>query len=102
MEIKFIKTPSKNHNEKKFLFVVCLLTASILFAQSQHVKYNFNTDWKVFVGNAKGGDAVSFSDASWKKVTLPYAWLDDGVARDDVKAKGKLSIIEAQIYEALK
>jgi hypothetical protein len=28
--------------------------------------------------------------------------LDDGVARDDSKAKGTLSIIEAEIYEALK
>ena len=27
--------------------------------------------------------------------------LDDGVARDDAKAKGTLSIIEAEIYEAL-
>ncbi|HJY22488.1 MAG TPA: hypothetical protein VJ279_06360, partial [Hanamia sp.] len=28
--------------------------------------------------------------------------LDDGVARDDMNAKGTLSIIEAEIYEALK
>jgi hypothetical protein len=28
--------------------------------------------------------------------------LDDGVARDDSKAKGTLSIIEAEIYEAVK
>jgi hypothetical protein len=28
--------------------------------------------------------------------------LDDGVARDDMNAKGRLSIIEAEIYEALK
>ena len=28
--------------------------------------------------------------------------LDDGVTRDDAKAKGTLSIIEAEIYEAKK
>jgi hypothetical protein len=28
--------------------------------------------------------------------------LDDGVARDDMNAKGTLSIIEAEVYEALK
>ena len=28
--------------------------------------------------------------------------LDDGVARDDVNAKGTLSIIEVEIYEAVK
>jgi beta-galactosidase len=28
--------------------------------------------------------------------------LDDGVSRDDSNAKGTLSIIEAEIYEALK
>ena len=28
--------------------------------------------------------------------------LDDGVARDDSKAKGTLSIIEAEVYEAVK
>ena len=27
---------------------------------------------------------------------------DDGVARDDAKAKGTLSIIEIEIYEAVK
>jgi hypothetical protein len=43
--------------KKNSIFIICLLTASVLFAQTQRVKYNFNSDWKVYVGDAKGGDS---------------------------------------------
>ena len=36
-----------------------------------------------------------------KMVEVTGKKLDDGVARDDAKAKGTLSIIEAEIYESL-
>ena len=56
---------------KKFShLIVFFLGTSVLFAQVQRIKYNFNSDWKVFVGDSKDADALSFSDASWKKITL--------------------------------
>ncbi len=66
------------------LFILYLLTAAITFSQQQRVKYNFNSDWKVFVGDPKGSDEATFNDASWKNVTLPYAWNEDDAFRKDI------------------
>ena len=71
--------------KKLSLFIIFLLSTSVLWAQTQRTKYNFNSDWKVYVGDAKDGDAVSFPDASWKKVTLPYAWNEDEAFKKDIK-----------------
>lgn len=39
-----------------------------------HGKYNFNSDWKVFVGGLEQDSMSSFDDAAWKDVTLPHDW----------------------------
>ncbi|HEX2630521.1 MAG TPA: DUF4982 domain-containing protein, partial [Chitinophagaceae bacterium] len=46
--------------------------------------------------------AASQGDASARMTEVTGKKLDDGVARDDVNAKGTLSIIEAEIYEKIK
>ena len=43
-------------------------------ASGPRVKYNFNSGWKVLVGDAPGAAAAGFDDAAWKDVTTPYAW----------------------------
>ncbi|HYJ89927.1 MAG TPA: hypothetical protein VEV84_01345, partial [Pyrinomonadaceae bacterium] len=48
-------------------------------------KYNFNSDWKVFIGDAAGADKPAFDDSGWKTVTLPYAWNEDDAFRKDIK-----------------
>ena len=47
------------------------------------------------VGVSKEGGGQQMVEVGGKK-------LDDGVTRDDAKAKGTLSIIEVEIYEAVK
>ncbi len=48
------------------------------FAQENvRAKYNFNSGWLLYVGDAEGADAVAFDDASWKPVTLPHAYNED-------------------------
>lgn len=66
------------------LFLACFLSASILSAQVGRTKYNFNSDWKVFVGDPKNSEDASFNDASWKSVTLPYAWNEDDAFKKDI------------------
>ncbi len=57
------------------LSLLCLLSITAVIAQKgERVKFNFNSDWKVRVGDTTGADAPSFNDESWKGVTLPYAW----------------------------
>ena len=47
--------------------------------------YNLNVDWKLFVGEAKGAEAVEFNDAAWKAVTLPHAWNEDEAFKKDIR-----------------
>jgi beta-galactosidase len=61
--------------------LLCLLS---LTTTAQRTKYNFNSNWKVFVGDTTGAGSVTFNDASWKAVTLPYAWNEDDAFRKDI------------------
>lgn len=73
---------------KKFkLILVILFAASCAFAadfSSQRVKYNFNSDWKLFVGDATGAEKTDFDDSKWKVVTTPNAWNEDDAFRKDI------------------
>jgi hypothetical protein len=71
---------------KLFILFLCVFPgASVLLAQtgSGRAKYNFNSDWKVFVGDTNAS-ASGFADRTWKNVTLPYAWNEDDAFRKDI------------------
>jgi len=71
---------SKNHM-LYYLLVILLWSPIILFAQNPNQaprsKFNFNSDWKVMVGDPAGGERENFDDSDWKRVTLPWAWNED-------------------------
>jgi hypothetical protein len=46
-------------------------------APSARTKYNFNSGWKLYVGDPKGAEAPAFDDSGWKNLTLPHAWNED-------------------------
>jgi hypothetical protein len=52
------------------------------FAQRQ--KYNFNSDWKVLIGDDSSAINNNYNDAGWKNVTLPYAWNEDDAFKKDI------------------
>ena len=58
------------------LSCVCLGQSAVA-----RVKYNFNSDWKVLVGDPQGADQPGFDDSQWKRVTTPYAWNEDSAFR---------------------
>lgn len=70
--------------KKIFFFILSIISFTNSFAQTQRIKYNFNSDWKVYVGDAKGAEGNVFNDASWKNVTLPYAWNEDDAFKNDI------------------
>ena len=47
-------------------------------------KYNFNSEWKLCVGDFTGAEQVNYDDARWKQVTLPYAFNGDEAFRKDI------------------
>ncbi|HEU4932529.1 MAG TPA: DUF4982 domain-containing protein, partial [Pyrinomonadaceae bacterium] len=67
--------------------VICLSTSVTYGAPvgSPRAKYNFNSGWKVFVGDPAGAKEAEFDDASWKTVTTPHAWNEDDAFRKDIK-----------------
>lgn len=78
--------PYTNFMNRKLLLIIVLvfITITETHAQSQRTKYNFNSDWKVFVGDPAEAQQVTFDDASWKNVTLPYAWNEDDAFKKDI------------------
>ncbi|HWS87542.1 MAG TPA: DUF4982 domain-containing protein [Pyrinomonadaceae bacterium] len=69
--------------------LVILCASSLAFAYdppaSPRAKYNFNSGWKLLVGDPKGAEAPGFDDSGWKEVTLPRAWNEDDAFRKDIK-----------------
>jgi beta-galactosidase len=75
---------------KAVTFLVILFAALSAFAadfspKSLRAKYNFNSDWKLFVGDASGAQNVDFDDSTWKNITTPHAWNEDDAFRKDIK-----------------
>ncbi|MBL7739927.1 MAG: DUF4982 domain-containing protein [Chitinophagaceae bacterium] len=66
--------------------IVILFACIFCYAgHSQRVKYNFNSDWKVFVGDDSAAVSAGFNDDGWKKVTLPHAWNEDEAFHKDIR-----------------
>jgi hypothetical protein len=45
------------------------------------IRYNFNSGWRVLVGDPQGAHRPEFDDSQWKQVTTPYAWNEDAAFR---------------------
>jgi beta-galactosidase len=45
------------------------------------IRYNFNSGWRVLVGDPHGAQRPEFDDSEWKQVTTPYAWNEDAAFR---------------------
>lgn len=68
---------------KKRLYLTLAGLLLCMAAFAQRAKYNFNSDWKIFIGDTSAA-APDFNDAGWKKVTLPYAWNQQEAFRKDI------------------
>ncbi len=58
-----------------FLGFLTLILSSL--NMSGREKYNFNSDWKLKIGDIKGAEEKKFNDSDWKRVTLPHAFNED-------------------------
>ncbi|MFT7775062.1 glycoside hydrolase family 2 protein [Roseateles sp.] len=58
--------------------------AFALTAQAARETYNFNTGWRVHVGDVQGAETPAFADQAWKAVTLPRAWNEDDAFAKDI------------------
>lgn len=63
---------------KLFLFTFLLAILSAINIQaSERKKYNFNSEWKLRIGDFPKAKDTKFDDRKWKQVTLPHAFNED-------------------------
>lgn len=67
------------------LFLVFNFSVS-LFAKpvpsgNDRVKYNFNSQWQLHIGDLHNGSDPKLNDVTWKKITLPHAFNEDEAFR---------------------
>src|SRR5260221_5998816 len=67
------------------LFFISIISIGYSAIAAPRVRYNFNPDWKLFVGDPTGAEKPDFDDSSWKSVTMPRAWNEDDAFRKDIK-----------------
>jgi len=71
---------------KKIIVFFCLLPILSVFATpgfdgNMRQIYNFNSDWKLQIGDVANAQPPDFNDADWKKITLPRAFNEDEAFR---------------------
>lgn len=64
------------------LALICAVTLSI---SAQRARYNFNSEWRLNVGDPADAAKPAFDDSKWKEVTLPRPWNEDEAFRKDIK-----------------
>ena len=69
----------------KNIFIVFFVAVLYCNVNAQRVKYNFNSGWKVFVGDDADASIINYNDYDWKQVTLPYAWNEDEAFKNDIR-----------------
>jgi beta-galactosidase len=68
-----------------FVIIIVANAALAVAPNSPRAKYNFNSDWSLFVGDPAGAEQTDFDDTKWKEITLPRAWNEDDAFRKDIK-----------------
>ena len=56
-----------------FLILFCISLLQSSYAV-QRTRYNFNPDWKLYIGDDSLAKNPQFDDSKWKSVNLPYAF----------------------------
>ena len=72
----------------KYLRYVMALLLMVLAVETDAVerkKYNFNSDWLLYIGDAQHAEETSYPDAQWKHVTLPRAFNEDEAFRVSIE-----------------
>ena len=67
-----------------FLTSICFVLNVAASSPSPRQKFNFNSGWKLYVGDAEGANNPGFDDSGWKGVTLPHAWNEDDAFQKDI------------------
>ena len=66
-------------------FIIYLLLVFTISIQAvERAKFNFNADWRLYVGDVAGASEPEFDDSQWLPVTLPYAFNGHEAFKKDI------------------
>jgi len=71
---------------KRTALFICLISSICVFSipafdGNLRQTYNFNSDWKLQVGDILNAQQTNFNDSGWKAITLPHAFNEDEAFR---------------------
>ena len=71
---------------KSIRIISCLLAITLCIAAgaTDRKKLNFNSSWRLHVGDVAEASQAQYDDTQWKQVTLPYAFNGDEAFRKDI------------------
>ena len=72
--------------KNRFTLLLLAVVCCIQWAKADvRDKYNFNSEWLLFVGDVAEAKEVKYPDAEWKEVTLPRAFNEDEAFKLDIR-----------------
>ena len=66
------------------LFFLLSMTLCVTISAADRSKQNFNSAWRLHVGDTTEASQPQFDDSQWQQVTLPYAFNGDEAFRKDI------------------
>ncbi|MBQ8115507.1 MAG: DUF4982 domain-containing protein [Prevotella sp.] len=66
------------------LFFLLSMTLCVTISAADRSKQNFNSAWRLHVGDDTEASQPQFDDSQWQQVTLPYAFNGDEAFRKDI------------------
>lgn len=61
----------------RFILISLFVCIACNMQAADRIRYNFNSDWKLKVGDIVQAEKVGYPDLDWKSVTLPHAFNED-------------------------
>jgi len=62
--------------------------AGVMGGAGSRLRVSMDRDWKFFLGDAPGAEAISFDDYSWRLLDLPHDWSIEGAFDKDAPTGG--------------
>ena len=66
------------------LFFLLSMTLCVTISAADRSKQNFNSAWRLHIGDTTEASQPQFDDSQWQQVTLPYAFNGDEAFRKDI------------------
>lgn len=68
-----------------FVLLAIAILGTVSVRADAPVNLNFNSGWRLHVGDPADSSKPDFNDSQWKSVTLPHAWNEDDAFSKDIK-----------------